>query len=119
MSSKKSAVDFILEQISNAGSISAKKMFGEYALYCHQKVVALVCDGQLFIKPTVSGRALLSECVEEPPYPGAKPWFLISGDLWEDGDWLTKLIQVTTAELPLPKPKSKRRKNKITPLDQA
>jgi len=33
MSSKQSTVDFILEQISGAGEISAKKMFGEYALY--------------------------------------------------------------------------------------
>ena len=111
MSSKQSTVDFILEQISGAGDISAKKMFGEYALYCNQKVVALICDDQLFIKPTISGRALLSECVEEPPYPGAKPWFVISGDLWENGDWLTQLIQVTTAELPLPKLKSKRKIN--------
>jgi len=25
-------------------------MFGEYALYCGDKVVALVCDDQLFVK---------------------------------------------------------------------
>jgi hypothetical protein len=25
---------------------------GEYAIYCNGKVVALVCDNQLFVKPT-------------------------------------------------------------------
>ncbi len=109
MPSKQSTVDFILEQISRAGLVSAKKMFGEYALYCNQKVVALVCDDQLFVKPTLAGRALISDCVEQAPYPGARLCFLVSGNLWEDSDWLTQLIRETTAELPLPKPKIKRK----------
>ncbi len=56
MSSKQNTVDFILEQITNAGTICAKKMFGEYAIYCDDKVVALVCDDQLFVKPTKAGK---------------------------------------------------------------
>ena len=111
MSSKQSTVDFLLEQMAQAGAISSKKMFGEYALYCNQKVVAFVCDDQLFVKPTKAGRALLGECLEAPPYPGAKLYFLISGDLWEESDWLAQLIRVTADELPLPKPKVKRPKN--------
>ncbi|RJT43728.1 TfoX/Sxy family protein [Legionella taurinensis] len=55
MSSKQSTIDFILEQITNAGTVYAKKMFGEYAIYCDDKVVALVCDDQLFVKPTTAG----------------------------------------------------------------
>jgi hypothetical protein len=34
-------------------------MFGEYAIYCDGKVVALVCDDQFFLEPTAAGRALL------------------------------------------------------------
>ncbi len=111
MSSKQSTVDFLLEQMAQAGAISSKKMFGEYALYCNQKVVAFVCDDQLFVKPTNAGRTLLGKCLEAPPYPGAKLYFLISGDLWEESDWLAQLIRVTADELPLPKPKVKRPKN--------
>jgi DNA transformation protein len=37
MSSQQSTVDFILDQISAAGDVSAKKMFGEYGLYCNGK----------------------------------------------------------------------------------
>lgn len=50
-------------------------MFGEYALYCDGKTVALICDDQLFIKPTVSGHAYIGAVAEGFPYPGAKPWF--------------------------------------------
>lgn len=116
MSSKQSTVDFILEQITNAGTVYAKKMFGEYALYCDDKVVALVCDDQLFVKPTKAGKAFISNYIEGHPYVGAKPYLLISGEIWDDKEWLTELIQITAAELPLPKKKAssqKRRKQNM------
>ncbi len=84
-------------------------MFGEYALYSKGKVVALICDDQLFVKPTVAGRAFIGDVVEAPPYPGAKLSFLIQ-DKIEDGDWLTQLITLTEEELPKPKPKKKKKK---------
>jgi DNA transformation protein len=105
MSSKQSTVDFILEQIADAGIVRAKKMFGEYAIYCNEKVVALVCDDQLFVKPTQVGKAFISNYCEAPPYPGAKPYLLISGELWDEREWLTDLINLTVSALPLPKRK--------------
>jgi TfoX/Sxy family transcriptional regulator of competence genes len=104
MASDLAFVTFVAEQIRRAGFVSWRKMFGEYALYCDQKVVALICDDQLFVKPTVAGRAYVGDVSEAPPYPGAKPYFLIEDDL-EDGEWLTELIKRTAAELPVPKPK--------------
>ena len=97
-------VQFVAEQVRRAGFVTWRKMFGEYALYCDQKVVALICDDQLFVKPTVAGRAYVGEITEAPPYPGAKPYFLIE-DEFENGEWLTELIKRTAAELPVPKPK--------------
>lgn len=105
MASKQSTVDFILDQIAGAGIVSARKMFGEYAIYCNNKVVALVCDDQLFIKPTNAGKAFLNNYVEELPYPGAKPYLLISAELWDEREWLTHLIQITAMEVPEPKKK--------------
>jgi TfoX/Sxy family transcriptional regulator of competence genes len=61
MASDKSFVEFIVDQIDNAGQITFKKMFGEYAVYCKDKVVALVCDNQLFVKPTEEGRAFIGD----------------------------------------------------------
>ncbi|WP_019867488.1 TfoX/Sxy family protein [Methylovulum miyakonense] len=108
MASKQSTVDYILEQTAMAGMVSARKMFGEYAVYCDGKVVALVCDDQLFVKPTAAGKAFIGDIETGCPYPGAKPYLLISGDQWDDGDYLTRLISVTAAALPLPKTKKKK-----------
>lgn len=105
MASKQATIDFILEQIKTAVAVRAKKMFGEYGIFCNDKMVALVCDDQLFVKPTVAGAKFIGKCVEECPYPGAKPYFLISRDKWEDSAWLTHLIQLSAQELPPPKKK--------------
>ena len=105
MASKQSSVDFVLEQMSGAGPVAARKMLGEYGIYCRDKVVALLCDNQLYVKPTLAGKAFIGEAEEGFPYPGAKAWFLVAGDLWEDRDWLSRLIQITADELPLPKAK--------------
>jgi len=109
MASDQAFVDFVLDQIENAGEITAKKMFGEYGIYSNGKIFALVCDNKLFIKPTISGRAFIKEVVEAPPYPGAKPSFLIE-DKIEDRDWLSELIRISLKELPEPKPKKKKKK---------
>jgi TfoX/Sxy family transcriptional regulator of competence genes len=109
VSSDQNFIDFIVEQIENAGIITYRKMFGEYALYCEGKVVALVCDNQLFVKPTVGGRAFIGNVVEAPAYPGAKSSFLIE-DKIEDREWISTLIRITFDELPMPKPKTKKKK---------
>ena len=86
MATQQRTVDFILEQLETVVDVSARKMFGEYAIYCGAKVVALVCDDQLFVKPTKAGKKFIGDVEEAPPYKGAKPSHLISGDLWEDAD---------------------------------
>jgi TfoX/Sxy family transcriptional regulator of competence genes len=107
MASQQSLVNFIVDQMAHAGSISARKMFGEYGVYCDGKIVALICDDQLFIKPTAAGRAHIGRVVEAPPYTGAKPCFLILEDKWDDADWMAELVRVSVAELPSPKPKQR------------
>jgi len=108
MATKQSTVDFLLDQLSALGDMSARKMFGEYALYYTGKVVAFVCDDNLYIKPTTAGRQFIKDLQEAPAYPGSKLYFLISTDYWDDKEWLAELITRTAAELPLPKPKKKK-----------
>lgn len=105
MASNQTTADFIVEQISSAGKVSARKMFGEFGIFCDGKIVALVCDDQLFVKPTSRGKDFLGDVTEGIPYPGAKPCFLISGERWDDHQWLSQLIEITYTELPLPKKK--------------
>ena len=107
MASDQEFVDFVVDQIRNAGEITSRKMFGEHAIYCDGKVAALVCDNRLFVKPTEAGRSFIGEVVEAPPYPGAKNSFLIEDGL-EDREWITDLVKITAKELPEPKPKKKK-----------
>ncbi len=109
MASDQSFVEFVADQMAAAGNISYRKMFGEYAVYCGGKVVALICDNQLFVKPTVEGRAYIGNVCEAPPYPGAKMHFLIE-DAYEDPEWISGLITITAKQLPLPKPKRRKKR---------
>lgn len=107
MTSNQHTVDFIVAQISLAGDVTFKKMFGEYGIYCNGKMVASVCDDKLFVKPTARGRAFIGEVVEAPPYPGAKSSFLISNEKQKNAEWLSELVRITAEELPLPVKKKK------------
>lgn len=102
MASDQAFVEYVCDQISAAGAIAFRMMFGEYAIYCEGKIVALVCDNQLFVKPTAGGISFVERVAEASPYPGAKPHFLI-GDELDDREWISKLIRMTQTELPIPK----------------
>ncbi len=106
MASDKDLVDYIVEQMEEAGEIRSRKMFGEYAVYCNGKVVALICDNRLLVRPTEAGRAFIGQVEEDFPYPGAKPHFLIR-DGFEDREWIGELIRITEKETPEPKSKRK------------
>jgi len=96
-------VNYICEQLSDAGKITYRKMFGSYGVYMDGKFIALICDDQLFLKPTSVGRTILQTPTEEAPFPGAKDWFLIE-DL-ENSELLTRLLIASWGELPYQKQK--------------
>jgi len=107
MASDKEFVAYVCEQLRGAGDISSNRMFGEAAVYLGDKVVGLVCDNQLFVKPTEAGRAKIGKPVEAPPYTGASNWFLMV-DL-DDAEWLAEFVRVTAAALPERKVKAKKK----------
>jgi TfoX/Sxy family transcriptional regulator of competence genes len=110
MASDLDFIEFVVDQIQSAGTITCRQMFGGHTLYCEGKVVALICDNQLFVKPTKAGKLFIGNVVEAPPYPGARASFLIEEQL-EDKEWISSLIRLTGEELPAPKP-NKKSKNK-------
>ncbi|MCI8995246.1 MAG: TfoX/Sxy family protein [Lachnospiraceae bacterium] len=107
MASKIEFVEFVTDQLREAGEITYRKMFGEYGLYCDGKIFAVICQDQLYIKITEAGRKICPALPEAPPYGGAKNYYLME-DV-EDRELLTKLVKATCAELPLPKPKKKKK----------
>jgi TfoX/Sxy family transcriptional regulator of competence genes len=107
MSTRAETAAFIEDQLAPL-PVRTNAMFGEYALYLGEKVVGFICDDTLFIKPSDADPALFSATVPAPPYPGAKDYRSVPGDLMEDRDWLREAIEATAAALPLPKPKKSR-----------
>lgn len=107
MASDLEFVQFVCDQVQEVGGISYRKMFGEYAVYVDGKVVGLVCDNRLFLKPTEPGRRLLGQPSEAPPYPGARPAFVLD-DCLEDGELLSALFRATADALPPPRPKRRK-----------
>jgi TfoX/Sxy family transcriptional regulator of competence genes len=107
MASRQDTIDLITELMAPAGEIRSRKMFGEYTVYLDDKVIALVCDDLLFLKPTEEARAAIGNPDEAPAYPGSKLYFRIAEDTWEDPDWLSRLARITADALPAPKSKRK------------
>ena len=105
MSTDATFVAYICEQADMPHRLTFKKMFGEYALYVDGKVIAFVCDNQLFLKPLEEVRNLLVTVTELPAYPGSKLYFRINDEL-DDRDALRRLFNVAADALPLPKPKA-------------
>ncbi len=94
----------ILDAIPGA---TARKMFGEYALYYGGRTVALVCDDTLFFKALPEVAALLPGAVTGSPYPGARPHLI--ADPWiDDPETLTEAARTLLRLLPEPKPKKRK-----------
>ena len=93
MASSKDFVQFVAEQCGGAGEITARKMFGDYGIYCDGKIFGLICDNRFYLKPTEAVRPLLRAVEMRPPYPGAKDYFYIA-DV-DDRDYLSMLVRET------------------------
>ena len=104
MASDLEFVEYVVGQFEDDCAVTFKRMFGEFGLYSRGKFFGSICDNRLFVKPTEAGRAFIGEPVEAPPYPGARPSFLIE-DLVDDREWLSELVRITTSELPAPRAK--------------
>lgn len=93
MATNQEFANYVCDQLGLAGFITAKKMFGEYSVYCDGIIIGLLCDNQFFLKKTNEGRKVLKEIVEAPAYPGAKPTFLIES--LEDKEYLEMIVSAT------------------------
>ena len=107
MASNADLVQYIADQCAGAGEIMAKKMFGDYGIYCDGKIFGLICDDCFYLKPTDAVRPLLRSVELRQPYEGAKDYYLIA-DV-DDSDYLSALVRETCKVLPEPKPKKKKK----------
>ena len=45
-------INYVCEQLNGVGSVTYKKMFGEYMVYVNSKPILTVCDNTVYIKKT-------------------------------------------------------------------
>ena len=101
MSTSKETVREIVETLAPL-DVRTRAMFGEYGLYCDGKIVGLICDDTLFIKPSPVSEDVLAGCGMAPPYPGAKDYYVINQERLDDGEWLRDVVQQTADASPEP-----------------
>lgn len=107
MASHQNFVDYVAEQLREAGAIRSRKMFGEYGLYCDDVFFAVICDDRFFVKVTAAGEASFPNLPKAPPYEGAKDYIWLE-DV-ENRELMTELTRMTCEELKS-KPQKTRRK---------
>jgi DNA transformation protein and related proteins len=118
MATNKDTVEFILEKLGQPEVFSVRKMFGEYALYADpssakgsgvaKKVVALICDDQLYVKIVPASAELEGICEKDEAYPGSKPYYLVEESQLSHIKNLAEILCNIADSLPPPKPKSKK-----------
>jgi TfoX/Sxy family transcriptional regulator of competence genes len=111
MATDASFMEYVAEQAGLDRRLRYQKMFGEYGLYVDDKVVALACDNSLYLKPLPPVMALVPRAPLRPPYPGAKP-HVVADEYLDDADLLRRLLETCARELPAPKAKKTKPKNK-------
>jgi TfoX/Sxy family transcriptional regulator of competence genes len=108
MSTHQETVDFILEKLHGGTHFSARKMFGEYALYADSKVVALVCDDTLFVKILPASSPLENVCEKGPCYPGSKDYYIVTEDQLSSIEKLPEILLAIAASIPEKKKRVKK-----------
>ena len=109
MSTQKETIEFILEKLKDKRRFSARAMFGEYALYAEGKVVALVCNDQLYVKVVPASKVLEKICDTDSPYPGAKPHYVVEESMLSTMDELPDILLEISKSLPAKKIRKKAR----------
>ncbi len=78
MASSKDYLDYVLDLLTNVNDITFKKMMGEYLLYKDDILFGGVYDNRFLVKKTPSLSSY--DLLEETPYKGAKPMYLIDSE---------------------------------------
>jgi len=107
VASGREIADFILDQLDPL-DVRVHPMFGEFALYCDERVVGFICDDTLFIKRTEGNRPIGEPLALGRPYPAAKEYLVVDDDRIENREWLQELVSRTARDVPPKRRRSRR-----------
>ncbi len=92
MSTQKETTEDILSHLKPSGLFRVRAMFGEYALYANDVVVALICDDQLFVKILPETSSLEEHFPKGVPYQGARDHYLLTDDWYHMAGDLSEVL---------------------------
>ena len=99
-------IEFVCEQLSGIGTITYKKMFGEYMVYVNEKPVVIVCDNTAFVKKLDCIEDLMQDAETGYPYKGAKEHYVLDIDRQAFCKEIVSLIEQVTKVPKKRKPKA-------------
>jgi TfoX/Sxy family transcriptional regulator of competence genes len=105
MASDLDYVQYVVDQIKTDGTVTYKKMFGEYLIYLNGKPVVLVCDNTAFVKMLDCIKSSMENEEKGFPYEGAKEHYIINAD---NSGHLSDVVAVLEKNVPIPKKKKKK-----------
>ena len=94
MASSKEYLTYVLDLLRECSGISFKYMMSEYILYKNDIIFGGIYDNRFLIKKTKSlqNRGF----IEQIPYPGAKPMYLVES---ENVDEVKDLVELVMKDL--------------------
>lgn len=94
MSTTKDYISYIVDQLDTSDKVHTRAMFGEYALYYDEKVVAFVCDNQVFLKINeYTERMLGPQYPKGPAYRGSKEYYVLGSEVLEDSKLFMEVVR--------------------------
>ena len=97
-------IDYVIDQLSAWGDVSARKMFGGAGLYCEGAMFGLIADDVAYLKVDDSNRKDFVKAGASPfnPYPDkvkttVMSYYEIPVDVLEDRDKLAKWAERSLA----------------------
>jgi len=102
MASSREFHDYIVEQLRYAGEVTTRKMMGEYCVYYRGKVIGLMCDNTLLLKPVPTVLQLLAGAERMYPYEGSRTLMVAVEDV-ENTPLMAQVLEALDEELPEPK----------------
>ena len=98
-------VEYVCGVIAETGSVTCRKMFGEYMVYVNRKPLLLVCDNTVFVRILPETERLLADAERGFPYEGAKEHFILDID---DAPLACETVRALEPVVPIPKPKKRK-----------
>jgi len=97
-------IDYVIDQLSTWGDVSARKMFGGAGLYCDGVMFGLIADDVAYLKVDDSNRKDFVKAGSSPfnPYPdkvktAVMSYYEIPADVVENPDQLAEWAQRSLA----------------------